>query len=132
VTPTLEALRTERLSVTEKLELIARIWESLPPDAAPEMPSSHLADLKRRLARPAAVNEILDRNWDLARAINEEALRNPQSTYAEKYIGIVNGQVVVVTDDLDELDARLMQTAIDAWSTFSFRAAVNLIPAERV
>ena len=48
MTPTLEALGIDRLSVNEKLDLIARIWESLPADAVPEMPASHLADLKRR------------------------------------------------------------------------------------
>ena len=131
MTPTLEALGIDRLSVAEKLELIARIWESLPPDAVPEMPAVHLANLKRRLARPAAVNDLLDRNWNLALAINEEARLDPQSPYAEKYVGIANGQVVVVTDDLDELDARLMQAQTGPWSTFSFRAGVNPTPLRR-
>jgi hypothetical protein len=132
VTPTLEELGIDRLNLHEKLELIARIWESLPPDSVPEMPSSHLAFLKRRLTRPAAVNELLDRNWNVALAINNEALRDPRSPYAGKLVGIANGQVVVVTDDRDELRARLREAATDPWSAFSFRAGINPTPAMRV
>ncbi len=130
--PTLETLGIDRLSINEKLELIARIWESLPPDAVPEMPAESLADLKRRLARPAEVNEVLDRNWAVACAINEEARRDSHSIYAGKYVGIANGQVVMVTDDEDELDARIMDSGTDPWSTLIFRAGANPTPAERV
>jgi putative addiction module component (TIGR02574 family) len=132
VIPTLESLGIDRLSINEKLELIARIWESLPPDAVPEMPAECLADLQRRLARPAEINEVLDRNWTVACAINEEARRIPQSSYFDKYVGIANGQVVVVTDDRDELETRLMQVAINPWFKFSFRAGLDSTPAERV
>jgi hypothetical protein len=132
VIPTLEALGIDRLSINEKLELIARIWESLPPDVIPELPSSGLDDLKRYLSRPAEENERLDRDWTLACAINREALHNPQSPYAWKWVGIANGQVVVVSDDPDEVEAQLMRIATDEWSTMSFRAGANLTPAERV
>jgi hypothetical protein len=125
MTPTLEALGIDRLSLNEKLELIARIWESLPPDAVPVMPASHLAALKRYLARPAATNEVLDRNRALARAINEEARRDPQSPYAGKYVGIANGQVVVVTDDLNELARRLREADPDPRNTFWVEASCD-------
>ena len=51
----------------------------------------------------AYTNPILERNRELANRINEEALRNPHSPYANKVVGLINGQVVVVDDDLDEV-----------------------------
>jgi hypothetical protein len=56
---------------------------------------------------------VRDLNRDLARRINEEPLRNPQSPYANKFVGIANGQVVVVADSLDEMARRLEQIEPD-------------------
>jgi hypothetical protein len=56
---------------------------------------------------------VQDLNRDLARQINEEALRNPQSPYAGKFVGIANGQVVVVADTRDEMSRRLRQIEPD-------------------
>jgi putative addiction module component (TIGR02574 family) len=45
----IEALGIDRLSVGERLELIERIWDSLPEEVAPgEVPEWHLAELARR------------------------------------------------------------------------------------
>jgi hypothetical protein len=52
-------------------------------------------------------------NRELAIKINEEARRNPQSPYANKFVGIANGQVVVVADTLDEMSRRLRQIEPD-------------------
>ena len=41
-------------------------------------------------------------NSDLADRINQEALADPQSPYAGKYVGIANGQVVAVADTLHD------------------------------
>jgi len=47
----IEALRIDRLSVGERLELTEKIWDSLPEEVAPgEVPEWHLAELARRLA----------------------------------------------------------------------------------
>ncbi len=56
---------------------------------------------------------ILERNRELAKRINEEARRDPQSPYANKFVGIVDGQVVVVADNPDELGRRLRQIEPD-------------------
>jgi hypothetical protein len=53
-------------------------------------------------------------NCELARRINDEARRNPQSPYANKYVGIAGGQVVVVSDDFDDMIAKLRQAEPDA------------------
>ena len=57
----------------------------------------------------SATSNISDLNRELAHQINAEARSNPQSQYANKFVGIANGQVVVVTDDLDDLARRLRQ-----------------------
>jgi len=47
----LEALGIDRLSVPERLELIERIWDSLPEQVNPEeVPAWHLTELAKRRA----------------------------------------------------------------------------------
>jgi hypothetical protein len=62
-------------------------------------------------------------NYALAMKINEEARRNPQSPYANKWVGIVNGQVVAVADTLDEMSRRLDQIEPDPSKTFGVEAS---------
>lgn len=66
---------------------------------------------------------IQELNRDLARRINAEARSNPQSPYVNKFVGIANGQVIVVTDDLDELARRLRQAEPDPSRTFGVEAS---------
>lgn len=68
---------------------------------------------------------IQDLNRELARQINAEARSNPQSPYAHKFVGIANGQVVVVTDELDDLARCLRQVEPDPSKTFSIEASRN-------
>ena len=56
---------------------------------------------------------ILDRNHELAEQINQEARQNPDSPYAGKFVGIANGQVIVVADTLREAIQRLRQAEPD-------------------
>jgi len=53
-------------------------------------------------------------NRDLADKLVAEAKQNPQSPYAGKKVGIANGQVVVVSDDWDEIGRRLRLAEPDA------------------
>ena len=73
----------------------------------------------------AAAATVQDINRELARRINEEARKNPQSQYANKFVGIANGKVVVVTDDLDDLAQRLRQIEPDPTKTFGIEASRN-------
>jgi hypothetical protein len=68
-------------------------------------------------------SSVQDLNRDLARRINAEARSNPQSPYANKFVGIANGKVVVVTDDLDELARSLRQAEPDPTKTFGIEAS---------
>jgi putative addiction module component (TIGR02574 family) len=48
----LDALAIDRLSVRDRLDLIERIWNSLPERVEPQdIPEWHLAELAKRLAR---------------------------------------------------------------------------------
>jgi putative addiction module component (TIGR02574 family) len=51
----IEALGIDRLSVRERLELIEKIWDSLPDYVNPdEVPAWHLAELAKRRAEAEA------------------------------------------------------------------------------
>ena len=50
--------------------------------------------------------KITEEDEALARAINQEARSNPDSPYAGKYVGILDGKVVAVGDDLDAVAER--------------------------
>jgi ubiquinone biosynthesis protein UbiJ len=71
----------------------------------------------------SASNTVQQRNRELADQINAEARSNPQSPYVNKFVGIANGQVVVVADDLDTMSRRLRQIEPDPRKTFGVEAS---------
>jgi hypothetical protein len=71
----------------------------------------------------SVTNTTQERNRELADQINAEARSNPQSPYANKFVGIANGQVVVVADDLGEMIRRLRQIEPDPSKTFGVEAS---------
>lgn len=78
------------------------------------------------------VRTLQQLNRELARKINEETLRNPQSPYANKYVGLANGRVVVVADDLDELVSGLQQAEPDPAKTFGIEASRDYTVVEHI
>ena len=68
---------------------------------------------------------VQELNQELARRINEEALRDPKSPYFDKFVGIVDGQVVMVAESLDEVDARLRAMPIEPERTFVIQAGFD-------
>jgi hypothetical protein len=66
---------------------------------------------------PAKLTGIQKVNNDLADRINQEALANPQSPYAGKYVGIANGAVVVVAETLGDALKVLREVEPDATRT---------------
>jgi hypothetical protein len=77
-------------------------------------------------------NTVQDLNRELARRINHEARSNPQSPYANKLVGIANGQVVVVTDDWDDLALHLRQAEPDPTKTFAIEASQDYDVADEI
>jgi hypothetical protein len=75
---------------------------------------------------------VQDLNRELARKINEEALGNPQSPYAHKFVGIANGQVVILADNFDEMLRRLRQIEPDPTKTFGVEASRDYSVVEEI
>jgi phosphoribosylamine-glycine ligase len=71
---------------------------------------------------------VQNMNRDLAIQINQEALKDPQSPYANKFVGITNGQVVVVADDLDTACRRLEEIQPDEYNRFVIEASHDYRP----
>jgi hypothetical protein len=74
------------------------------------------------VSNPSTIEE---RNRALAARINEEARRDPNSAYAGKFVGIANGRVVAVADDLDEVVRVLDATEPDPRKTFCLEAGID-------
>ena len=63
MTTTIEALGIDRLSVSDRLELIEQIWDSLPAEvSADEIPAWHFLELTERWAE-ADANPGVGRPW---------------------------------------------------------------------
>lgn len=75
---------------------------------------------------------IRDLNRDLARKINEETRGNPKSPYANRFVGIANGKIVVVADTFDEMIRRLRQVEPDPSKTFGVEASRDYSVAEEI
>ena len=75
---------------------------------------------------------IREINSELADRINAEARANPQSPYAGKFVGIANGQVVVVADDWNEVARQLRQAERDPMNTFCVEASRDYTVVEYI
>lgn len=80
----------------------------------------------------SGANTVKEINRELAVKINEEARSNPQSPYANKFVGIANGQVVVVADNLDEMARRLQQIEPDPRKCFCVEASRDHSEVEEI
>ena len=78
------------------------------------------------------VNDVQDRNRALAQRINDEARTNPRSPYAGKFVGLANGQAVVVADSLEEVVERLEQFESDPQRTFCIEAGLDYDAAQSI
>ncbi len=63
-------------------------------------------------------DDVHERNKELAQLIYDELLRDPHHPYLGKWIGIVNGQVVVLGDSWDEVRHRLDEIEPDLYRTY--------------
>ncbi|MCE9530622.1 MAG: hypothetical protein K8T89_05760 [Planctomycetes bacterium] len=70
-------------------------------------------------------NSNLEANSELADRINAEALANPESPYSGKFIGIANGQVVIISEDMEEVCEALEKIESDPTRTFIVEGGVD-------
>jgi len=68
----------------------------------------------------------------LADQINNEALLNPKSPNKGKFIGILKGEVVVVTDTLDDVIDRLEELDPASDHSFWFEAGIDYNKVEYI
>jgi len=68
---------------------------------------------------------IVMQNQELFRQINQEALANPHSQYAGKYVGLANGKVVAASRSAREVATALKQAEPDPSRTLIFEASVD-------
>jgi hypothetical protein len=73
--------------------------------------------LRRLFERRLAMPTMEETNRTLADKILAEAKQNPQA-YPGKFIGIANGQVVIVSDDIEAVDDRLHEVEPDSTRTY--------------
>ena len=71
------------------------------------------------------LNSVQQRNREMAQRINEDARTNPESTYAGKFVGLANGQVVVVAESRNDVVQRLQQVETDPQRTFCLEAGLD-------
>src|SRR5258707_8010131 len=71
----------------------------------------------------SSLEEVQKLNRELGERINQEARSNPASPYAGKFVGIANGQVVVVSEDLNSLSRRLREIEPDNRRVFWVEAS---------
>ena len=62
--------------------------------------------------------DIQTLNSDLAEQVQREARTDPKSRYSGKFVGIANGKVVLVCDDIDEVDRGLDEIEPDPRRVF--------------
>lgn len=67
----------------------------------------------------ATAKTVQELNRELADKLADEGLKNPLAAYFGKFVGIVNGKVVVVADSLDDLDRRLRKIEPDPTRCFA-------------
>jgi hypothetical protein len=106
----------------------AEIWEGNPDSGQVEyswscrrIPPERAGNLFERF--PARSSPVMQRNEELARRINEEARSNPESPYAGKFVGIVNGAVAVVADSWSELGRKIRQIGASPDETLGVEAS---------
>lgn len=68
---------------------------------------------------------VVELNREVADRINEEALKDPSSPLAGKFVGIIDGQVVAVGGELTEVMKRLRATGADPSRMFCFEAGLD-------
>ena len=76
--------------------------------------------------------DVSDLNRELARKINEEARIDPQSPLTGKFVGIVNGQVLAVADDLDELVQRLRKVQPDLSQALCLEVGIDYDEVQQI
>jgi hypothetical protein len=80
----------------------------------------------------STARDVAELNRELARRINEEARDNPRSAFAGRFVGIMNGQVAAVADDLDELVQSLRLAEADPRQTLCLEVGLDCSQVQEI
>lgn len=80
----------------------------------------------------AATKTVQELNRELADKLAEEGKSHPQHPYFGKFVGIANGQVVVVADNLNDLYSQLHQIEPDPMNTFGIEVGRDFDIVEEI
>ncbi|HET6882613.1 MAG TPA: hypothetical protein VFI31_20770 [Pirellulales bacterium] len=75
---------------------------------------------------------VQELNRELADKLAEDGRNNPHHVYAGKFVGIANGQVVVVADNLNEMVSRLRQVEPNPTRTFGVEVGRDYSVVEEI
>jgi hypothetical protein len=75
---------------------------------------------------------VTELNREVADRINEEALKDPSSPLAGKFVGIIDGQVVAVAGELREVMRQLRASGVDPRRMFCFEAGRDYSRVEEI
>ena len=75
---------------------------------------------------------VRELNEQLADKLIAESLNNPQSPFFGKFVGLANGQVVAITNDLDDLVRCLRQAEPDPTRTYFFEGGRDYSIVEEI
>jgi len=68
---------------------------------------------------------VQELNREAASKLVDAARNDPRSAYLGKFVGIANGQVVVIADNWDELASRLRQAEPDPDKSFGVEVGLD-------
>jgi hypothetical protein len=71
-------------------------------------------------------------NERLARKIRREGQADPMSPYANRFVGLANGKVVVIADSLTEMHRQLLKTGPDPLKRYGVDVAADYSRVEEV
>ena len=71
-------------------------------------------------------------NERLARKIRREGKADPKSPYANRFVGIANGEVVVIADSLREMSHRLRKIEPDPMKRYGVDVAADYDRVEEI
>lgn len=75
---------------------------------------------------------VLEQNRELANQIDQEVRANPEHPYTAKFIGLANGKVVTVADNLDDVCLSLEQIEPDNTKTYVLETNANYSDVEEI
>jgi len=80
----------------------------------------------------ATMTPAQERCWEHAKKLNRVARSNPHSPYSGKWVGFVDGELVVVADSVDEMLTRLKAVEPDSTRCLGIEASRDYVTVDYI